>query len=225
LVPNKSLRNEGVIPGHPPIHYLWHSDERSLVLSSTGADGGFRDDRGRVIGRLLPNGTVLVLLAALVAVKTAEKSEPEECPAPGKDKPGRNVEIDRDFEDHVKEFNNPGNPTARGYGYQLPNPKDGGKLVYFDDCQYHTGDAHEIKRGYDDIITTKSKKFIKDNIDDDWLDQSRRQLNASVGRHLVWDFSNQIAADHARDLFKDAKDGRENIEIRVFPWLPGQKWY
>jgi len=238
LVPNKSLRHEGVIPGQPPIHYLWHNDQRSLVLMSTsadgvhntaigvlGEDGGFRDDRGRIIGRLLPNGTVLILLGALVAVKAAEKVEPDFCPKPGPDKPGRDVAIDRDFEDYVKEFVNPGNPTPRGYGYQLPNPENGGKLVFLDDCQHHTGDMHEIKRGYDEITTNPKKGFIRNNIDKQWIEQSGSQLNATKGHALVWDFSNQIAADHARELFIKNNQGRENIEIRVLPWLPGKTWY
>jgi len=238
LVPNKSLRREGVIPGQPPIQYLWHSDDRSLVLSSTtadglvhsaigvlGADGGFRDERGRVIGRLLPNGTVLVLLGALASAKVSERSEPDLCPAPGPDKSGRNVAIDRDFEDYVKEFVNPGNPTPRGYGYQLPNPNDAGKLVFFDDCQHHTGDMQEDKRGYAEIITNGKKDFLKVIIGEKWLGQSKNQLDASVGRALVWNFSNQIAADYARALFIANDQGRENIEIRVMPWTPGKTWY
>ena len=238
LVPNTSLRAEGAIPGQPPIHYLWHSDQRALVLSSTGkdgivqtaigdlgADGEFRDERGRVIGRLLPNGTVLVLLSALAAVKVREETEPDMCPEPGKDKPGRNDPVDRDFEDYVKEFVNPGNPTPRGYGYQFPNPMDGGKLVFLDDCQHRTGDREEIKRGYNTIITNPKIESIRDNIDEEWLKQSKSQLEVSVGHNLIWYFSNQIAAGHARDLFLAHKEGRENIEIRVLPWLPGQTWY
>jgi hypothetical protein len=56
----------------------------------------------------------------------------------------------------------------------------------------------------------------------EWLAQSGRQIAAAAGRPIRWYFAEPEAAAYAREIFKAAKGGRENIEIEVRPW-PGSK--
>ena len=74
----------------------------------------FRDPHGRVVGRVLPSSTVAFDPAAISA-ELLKEDEPRLCPAPGPDKPGGS-EKGRDYEDYVKKFINPENPTPRGWG-------------------------------------------------------------------------------------------------------------
>jgi hypothetical protein len=52
----------------------------------------------------------------------------------------------------------------------------------------------------------------------DMLKQSERQLNASVGQKLTWVFAERGAADATKALFQRADNGREKIDIEVWPW-------
>jgi hypothetical protein len=103
----------------------------------------FRDDRGLIVGRVLPDGTIAIDIAA-VSTDLVQDDEPKLCPAPGPDRVGGS-EIGRDYEDYVKSIVNPENPTPRGWGFQLPNPEQNGALVYYDDCQQSTGMMVEAK--------------------------------------------------------------------------------
>jgi hypothetical protein len=135
--PNK-IRVEGEAPDLPGLRYGWNRDERSLQFTYNSGDGKqrsftaqleddvFRDEHGRVVGRVLPDGTIAIDTAA-VSSDLQDEDEPKLCPAPGKDKDGG--EPGRDYEDHVKRQVNPDNPTPRGLGYQLANPENG-QLVF-----------------------------------------------------------------------------------------------
>ena len=136
------LSVEGEVAGLPGLSYAWNCDESTLHLTYDNPDGGrstfsaqleddvFRDERGQIIGRVLPDGTIAIDTAA-VSADLAQDDQPKLCPAPGPDHPGGS-EIGRDYEDYVKSIVNPDNPTPRGWGYQLPNPEKNGNPVYFD---------------------------------------------------------------------------------------------
>jgi hypothetical protein len=223
---------EGEVPGLPGLRYAWNQDETTLRLAYGAADGTrhdftaelnedglFRDERGRAVGRALPGGGV-VIDAAAVSADLAQRDEPNLCPAPGPDKQGRGAagEKDRDYEDYVKLLVNPDNPTPRGWGVQLPNPADNGKLVFYDDCQRTTGMMVEAKgTGYDALLAKNFLQFNK-SLAGEWLDQSGRQIQASAGRPIRWYFAEPAAAEFARDIFSKAREGRESIEIAVAPW-------
>jgi hypothetical protein len=115
-------------------------------------DDLFLDQRGRVVGRVLPSGSVAIDPAAIFP-DLIKDDEPKLCPAPGPDRPGGS-EKGRDYEDYVKKFINPENPTPRGWGFQLPNLKQGGALVYHDDCQHSTGMMAEIKGEYAGVLAS-----------------------------------------------------------------------
>jgi hypothetical protein len=225
--PNK-IRVEGEVPGLPGLHYGWNRDERSLqftydngggkqrTFSAQLEDDVFRDEHGHAVGRVLPDGTIAIDTAA-ISSDLVDEDEPKLCPAPGKDKDGS--ERGRDYEDFIKKEVNPDNPTPRGIGYQLPNP-DEGKLVFYDDCQHSTGMMVEMKGpGYAGLLSFDQGK---QSLTKEWLAQSGRQIAAAAGRPIRWYFAEPEAAAYAREIFKAAKGGRENIEIEVRPW-PGSK--
>ncbi len=222
-----NIRVEGEVPGLPGLRYAWNRDESQLHLTYDGADGGqhtftaeleddvFRDERGQVIGCVLPDGTVVIDPAAISA-DLVQEDEPKLCPAPSPDRPGGS-EIGRDYEDFVKSVVNPENPTSRGWGFQLPNPEQNGALVYYDDCQQSTGMMVEAKGGYAGVLSFPDGK---NSVSEDWLDQSSAQVAASGGRPIRWYFAEPATAAFAEGLFATGKGGRERIEIVVLPW-PG----
>jgi len=221
--PNK-IRVEGEVKGLRRGRYFWDRDEARLHLTYETANGEQRaftawlhddnklaDQNGRVVGRLLPDGTIAIESAA-VSPDLVKDDEPRLCPAPGPDKPGS--EKGRDYEDVVKAVVNPPDKrTPRGFGFQLPNQD--GELVYFDDCQHATGMMIEAKGNYADVLAFPEGAR---NIRDEWLDQSKRQLDASGGRPIRWYFAEAETAVFARKLFNEAGAGRERIEIVYLPW-------
>jgi len=150
---------EGEVSGTPGLRYLWNRDE-ALVQFAYDADDGeqrtfaaqidgdqLRDEQGRLIGRVLPDGGILVE-SAIASPDLVKDDEPRLCPIPGPDKPN---DLGRAYEDYVKLFvNPPPNTTPSGIGFQLRNPEDAGKLVNYDDCRLTTGMMAEAKGpGYD----------------------------------------------------------------------------
>ena len=222
--PNR-LRVEGEVPGLPGLRFAWNRDETLLHFTYDSPVGSrhtftaqleddlFRDPHGRVVGRVLPSITVAFDPAAISA-ELLKEDEPRLCPAPGPDKPGGS-EKGRDYEDYVKKFINPENPTPRGWGFQLPNLKENGALVYHDDCQYSTGMMVEIKGEYAGVLAFEQGKK---SITGEWLDQSGRQVAARGWRRLRWYFAEPATAAFAEGLFAAADKGRETIEIKVLPW-------
>jgi hypothetical protein len=221
--PNK-IHVEGDVPGMPGLRYSWNRDETQLHLTYGDSDGAqstfiahleddvFRDKSGRVIGRVLVGGNVAIDLHAIPSVP-ANDDEPRLCPSPGLDKPG---ERGRDYEDYVKSIVNPVNTTPRYWGFQLANLTQGGKFVYFDDCQHATGMMVDAKGpGYARLIRFPP---VKKSVTDKFLDQSLREVQAAGDRPVRWYFAEAAAAEFARDLFRDKNQGRGKIEIEVLPW-------
>ena len=242
--PAGGRRVEGDVEGEPGLHYVWYEDEtritftrgtgpdRQIVLTADlGADGVFRDSRQRVIGRALGDSVVLdmdALHAELPGSKSDQPDEPKLCPDPDKDKNGRDKggmeteqsKKDKDYEDYIKKLINPENPTPRGFGYQLPNPEQGGKLVFYDDCHHPTGTLVEAKgTGYADKIASKYD-FFRESFKEDWIKQARRQVAASGGRPIEWHFAEKGAAEYARNLFASTP-GLERIIVVWTPWSEG----
>lgn len=222
--PNR-LRAEGEVPGLPGLRYEWNRDEALLhfTYDSPGGrrrtftahleDDLFRDQHGRAVGRGLPGGSVAFDCAA-ISPDLVDEDEPRLCPAPGPDK--LSGERGRDYENYVKSIVNPGNPTLSGFGFQLPNPEDFGKLVYYDDCEHSTGTMIEAKGPeYASLLTfPKGKRSVTRQ----FLDQSGRQVAARGGRQLRWYFAEPETAAFAEKLFRTKDEGRETIEIKVLPW-------
>jgi len=222
-----NLSVEGEVDGLPGVRYAWNRDESTLHLTYDNPDGGrstfsaqleddvFRDERGQIIGRVLPDGTIAIDTAA-VSTDLAQDDQPKLCPAPGPDHPGGS-EIGRDYEDYVKSIVNPDNPTPRGWGYQLPNPEKSGNPVYFDDCQQSTGMMVEAKGNYAGVLSFEEGKRSESTR---WLEQSAAQVAAAGGRPIRWYFAEPETRAFAEELFKSAGGGRDRIETQVLPW-PG----
>jgi hypothetical protein len=221
---------KGEVAELPGLRYAWNRQEAVLRIAYAGphgnrdidamlgADGEFRDGQN-VVARLLPDQT-LVIDPGAVSSDLADKDGPNLCPKPEKDKPGRTGakgDWDKAYEDQIKALINPDNPTPRGYGYAFYNPNSG-KFVLIDDCQHSTGDVFEIKRDYSDLL---DEEWGKESLTYKWLDQSKRQVDATQGRLLFWIFSQRDAADFARKLFIDTKDDRVKITIYVIPRTGG----
>jgi hypothetical protein len=225
--PNR-VRVEGEVPDLPGLRYSWNRDESLLHLTYDGPDGDrqtftaelqedvFRDARGRVVGRVLSSGTLAIDPAAIFP-NAANDDEPKLCPEPGPDRPGN--EKGKDYEDYVKSIVNPENPTPRYWGFQLPNVGPTGGLVHFEDCEHSTGTMIETKDEYSGLLTFE--QGIQ-SVVDEFLDQSKRQVDAAGTRAVRWYFSEQETADFTRELFDGIKGGRETIKIIVLPW-PGKK--
>jgi hypothetical protein len=143
-----------------------------------------------------------------------DEDEPKHCPDPGPDK--LSAARGRKYEDYVKSFVNPGNPTPSGLGFQLPNPESFGKLVYYDDCEQATGTMIEAKGPqYAGLLTfEKGRKSVATQ----FLEQSGRQVAARGWRHLRWYFEEPETAAFAEKLFETEDNGRETIESKVLPW-------
>jgi hypothetical protein len=221
--PNK-IRVEGDVPGMPGLRYFWNRDETELHLIYGDSDGAqstftaqleddvFRDKSGRIIGRVLIDGNIAIDLHAIPSIP-ANDDEPRLCPLPGLDKPG---ELGRDYEDYVKSIVNPVDTTPRYWGFQLPNPTEGGKLVYFDDCQHSTGMMVDAKGpGYAGLISFPKGQ---ESVTEEFLDQALREVQAAGDRPIRWYFAEAAAAEFARQLFRDDTEGRSKIEIVVLPW-------
>jgi hypothetical protein len=176
-------------------------------------EGKFVGSQGEVVGRVLPNGTVAIDTKAVPGIP-ANDNEPRLCPMPRPDKKG---ERGRDYEDYVKSFVNPlPYTTPRAVGFQLPNPEENSKLVYYDDCQHSTGTMIEAKGPtYAKLLTYDWGKWSLTN---DWLEQSGAQIAAAEKRPVRWYFAEPEAAEFAREIFNKAEGGRERIEIVVLPW-------
>ena len=218
---------EGAVADLPGVRYAWNRDESTPHLTYDNPDGGrstfsaqleddvFRDERGQIIGRVLPDGTIAIDTAA-VSADLAQDDRPKLCPAPGPDRPGGS-ERGRDYEDYVKSVVNPDNQTPRGWGYQLPNPEKNGKLVYFDDCQHSTGMMVEAKGSYAGVLSFEPSRSENS---EDWLEQSAAQIAAAGGRPIRWYFAEPETEVFAKKLFENAGGGRDRIETQVLPW-PG----
>jgi hypothetical protein len=224
-----NIRVEGEVPEIPGLRYSWNRDELALHLTYDHAgaqrtiaaylDGDvFRDEDGRVIGRVIGDNNVAVDLFAVLPDLVKKRDEPRLCPEPARDVPGsdRGLKYDDDlaiqYADFLKPLINPDAPTPSGYAYFLPNPEPGRRFVSYDDCEKKTSILFEFKGDYGGLLMFDS------NARQSFLDQSLRQIAASGARPVVWIFANRQDAERTRKLFEDTGEGREYITIVHVPW-------
>ncbi len=69
-------------------------------------------------------------------------------------------------------------------------------------------------KGHYEVAT--QNRIISDSIDDKWVEQATRQVDAGGGRDIEWYFHDQAAADAAQDLFRQVPDLRR-IKIYYLP--------
>lgn len=233
LIPTKAGGRERVVrvPGRPDLRVALGADEtRWKVIeydkdgdhpftTTEGAGGKLQDKEGRTIGYVLP-GVVAVDLQQ-VSPSSLKDDEPRLCPVPTPDKFGQGPDSrSRDYENQIKRMINPGETTPDGFGMALTNPFTR-EPVTFDDCHLKTGTMIEAKGpGYADLLAHVSP--AKTNITKDWFSQSGAQVQAARERHIVWYFAEKGTADFARTLFAAEDQGREKIQIIIYPYLGGK---
>jgi hypothetical protein len=227
---------EGEVSGVPGLRYSGNRDEALFHFSYDTSDGEqrtfaayvdgdkFRDEQGRIIGRVLPDGGILIESAA-ASPDLVKDDEPRVCPIPGPDKQN---ELGREYADYAKPFvNPPPNTTPSGIGFQLPNPQNAGKLVNFDDCRITTGMMAEFKGpGYDQLLAASDSMPVPEwsSVVPEWWDESGRQVAASDGRAMRWYFAELPVALFAREMFDDdTGGGRQRIEVVFLPWSKGRR--
>jgi len=226
-----NIHVEGEVQGIPGLRYSWNRDE-ALLHFTYDAGGGeqrtfaayvdgdtFRDEQGRVIGRLLPDGGILID-SAVASPDLVKDDEPRLCPIPGPDKQNK---LGLEYANYMKLFvNPPPNTTPSGIGFQLPNPKQAGNLVHFDDCRLTTGMMAEAKGpGYDGLLAASKSGPVPEwtTVIQEWWEQSGRQVAASDGRPIRWYFADLAVARFARQLFDSDPDGvRQRIEVVFLAW-------
>lgn len=229
-----NVRVEGEVPEIPGLRYSWNGDETQLHLTygdSPGAQRTFalqvdgdliRDDDGHVVGRVI-GGNRIAIDALAVLPDLVKQDEPRLCPAfapdvAGSDQ-GKEYEDNRarQYDDFVKSLiNSP--PTPSGYVYYLPNPAENGKPVSFDDCEQATGSLlFEIKGEGLAKLTAGLPAVMEDY----FVDQATRQMEASGGRPMVWVFAEKEAALFAREVFDS--NGLQGITIIYVPWIRSKR--
>jgi hypothetical protein len=224
-----NIRVEGEVSEIPGLRYSWNRDELTLHLTYDHAgaqrtfaaylDGDvFRDEDGRIIGRVIGDNNVAVDLFAVLPDLVKKRDEPRLCPEPARDVPGsdRGLKYDDDlatqYADFLKPLINADAPTPSGYAYFLPNPETGSRFVSYDDCEKKASILFEFKGDYGGLLMFDS------NARQSFLDQSLRQIAASGARPVVWIFANRQDAERTRKLFEDTGEGREYITIVHVPW-------
>ena len=229
--------SEGDVVGRPDLRYSWHPDELWPHITrksdgtlydnwQPGSNNTFRDKDGRIVARII--GRTVVVDAAAYSLPSPgqgdKREEPELCPEPsGPDKQGmigRRGDRSRAYANYMKYFTNPERPTPPDYGYQLSNPANDGKLVYYDDCMHVNGWMVEYKGlGFAEFIDRKNPNAkILAKIARRWTNQATNQVNASSGRPIVWYFAEKSALEYANKVFK--QPGNEDLRRIVLVYAP-----
>ncbi len=219
------------VPGRPGLRYRALRFQPGWEVSYTNADGQeqrevlqekdgiLHNDKGQVVGRVLPGRKVAIDLAS-VAPSQVRDDEPRLCPDEEPDKFGQGPgSVARAYEDQVKRVVNPERPTFSGFGMALINPATGNPVM-FDDCQHKTGAMIEAKGPtFTDILReAEASHSEKWNVVSGAFDQADRQIRAAGPRPVIWFFADEYAADYFRDKFEATDKGRERIIIKVLQY-------
>jgi hypothetical protein len=193
-------------------------------------DGFFRDSDDDIIGRSLPGGGILIDPDALpgyrsgIAAQTApsavasaqtstdSENEPQLCPDPSTDHAGARPK-DMAYQQYVSMLVN-GRAHGPGLAMALLNPVSG-SYVYFDDCRLSDGTMIDAKgTGYADMLLYDSTGYPWKGIQEGFLAQADRQIQAAGSRPIEWHFAEQSVANSVGQFFA----GR-GIRITVI-WTP-----
>jgi hypothetical protein len=234
----------GKVSGLPNAYYQRYQDEPGLrvidrttnrtiaTLLPTGVRGQYADHESGIVAQM--EGADLMVRSAIGTASQAQtrKKEPDECPEPGLDLPGmigaRGLRS-KGYENYMKLWLNPDEPTPPGVGFQLENPETG-KLVYYDDCQHETGLMAEYKgKGFARIIAwaTRAQRLdVLARLANRWVRQATSQIDASEGRPVAWFFAEQGALDFARTVFSHAADPRlAEVALSLRPPPEKRAWW
>jgi len=244
--PNGGVTSQGAVPGEPGLNYSLNHEDGSLIITRSGPagdetvtaahlgqDGVFRGGTGAPIARAAGGSVVIDPDAVRAAAAAKEKQkddagtnvstgaqtqtkreEPKLCPDPGPENINGRKAFDVQYEQYVRSIVNPQRqpPLPAGLAFSLTDPATG-EPVRYDDCRESDGAMIEAKGHYEDA---RQDNFISARIDQQWVRQATRQVDASGGRDIEWYFHEQAAADAAQDLFRRVPDLRR-IKIYYLP--------
>ncbi|HEX4505616.1 MAG TPA: hypothetical protein VH722_07780 [Alphaproteobacteria bacterium] len=239
----------GTIKNRPDVDYEYdpesgyvsfsEHDGEPLFSGSIDSDGFVRDPDGNKVGRQL-DGCVIVDDGVLpsqaeiagsdatagarsTAITGADTAQPELCPDPVPDRPGWKSARSVLYQGYINTLVNPEAPLEPGLAVRLLNPETG-RYVTYDDCYRSTGEMVEAKGpGYGDMYRRNNAKLTA-GLDAYMLRQASRQISASEGRPLEWDFADEGARNHVQALFHGAfsnPGGTDRINVRWIPY-PGK---
>ncbi len=247
--PNGGVTSQGAVPGEPGLNYSLNHEDGSLIITRNGPagdetvtahlgqEGVFRAGTGAPIARAAGSSVVIDPDAVRAAAATKEKpkddadtnvsaeaqtqtkrEEPKLCPDPGPENINGRKAFDVQYEQYVRSIVNPQRqpPLPAGLAFSLTDPATG-EPVKYDDCREADGTMIEAKGHYEEA---RKDDFISDRIDQQWVRQATRQVDASSGRDIEWYFHEQAAAAAATKLFED-DDKLKHIKIFVKPYPGG----
>lgn len=209
---NRSLLTEGTLPDQPDVRYrydqeagtleLFRFDEQHegqiIVAGRADADGVFRDDEGRALGRQL-DGSVIVDPDALPDAarrSDSERDEPRVCPTPTEENIVGRTERALAYQEQITGL-------PRGLSVKLWSPEDG-KYIDFDGCRESDGTMLEAKGpGYLKHLREQNR-FVWPEIERELNKQAGRQSRAAAAanRRSEWYFAEEPVADYFRERWK-----------------------
>lgn len=223
FIPATGPKGKWISVGGPgDVSYYQNPDELAIHFRYTGADGiqrtiavlpdphgNYRGPSGDIIARAVKVAAKYGLVISTAAL--VDSDQPKLCPASQPDK--MSGVRGRPYEDYMKQYLNPGNPTPSGMAYYFVNPRNGTAYA-IDDCQQSTGALAEYKgETYEKMV--KEGGGLARGVDAGILNQANNQFKSKGTRTLIWFFSEEYAADHYREMFK-----KNRLKINV-EWVPG----
>jgi len=227
-------RTEGSVQGRPDLRFAWNEDGTDLrifresdnqtVLTATLTPDGKLRVGPQLVGR--KRGDTVVIDPFLLPPELPMSDEDDDrrmCPKESLDRPGRSGDKgkkDKNYEDQMKRWVNPGNPTPRGFGYAFFNPETG-RIIIFDDCQKRSGSLFDAKgTGYAKLLNSKHDE-LREGVGGKLIKEALSQIAASQGRQIYWCFAERDAAKLVEKLFYDSKI--EELERIHFLYMPPEE--
>jgi hypothetical protein len=232
--PEPDSEGRGNVEGHPGLRYVWNRDDNTLRVQRVSDGETLIGGRLTVDGKLWDGpklighkeGDKLVIDPFMypdMGPDADQKDRPDLCPKETPDRPGRKGAKgakDKAYEDQMKLWVNPGNPTPTGFGYAMVNLKTKQRII-FDDCQHRTGFLFDAKgTTYAEMLASHSDG-LANGVARNLLTEARNQIGASQEREIYWVFAEEKAAELVRKLFD--KKGNEYVKrIAIYYMPPGQ---
>lgn len=219
--------------GHLTITHTFDDGTSATVFDGRyDKDGVFRDADGNAIGRFLGDSVALDADAvrgyearrrsdaaappgAIVQSTARTRNDPEVCPEPGPDQPGRKDPGDIAYQMFVQQTVN-GAPLGQGLAIRML--RSNGNPTYFDDCDYtvEMGALIDAKGyGYLRLLQQGENRYPWIGALQKLIDQAGRQIDAGQGRPIRWYFAEPTVGTVVRGVFQ-----RLQIPIRIIDLPP-----
>jgi hypothetical protein len=205
---NSSLSSDGTLPVRPDITYHYDLDTGTLTLAldgapfyagHIGADGVFRDEDGRALGRGVNSSLILdpdalpgpASQAGVRSQADSDRDDPKLCPAPSEENITGRKERALAYQEQITQL-------PRGFDVVLPDPENGDPLS-FDGCCIanfnclRDGNMIEAKGpGYADKMAGPDRwqEWFR-GIERMERQMQRQNAAAAAGRIVEWHFAEE----------------------------------